>query len=203
MIPDAHTNTSHLIITSFVAEHFYFVVVTVTPCLTVIPRLVMNSPLGGRITDVLIWPHLRCNSPEVPEQPCGKSIKRETLRLVRTQTSNFSENLILHINTTHVLIIFYTFWMFLQLSAYMHAPPRPLDGSRWTLTMQNSLWSSYEIIALKQATLCFWLYNALQCLAPWLQNEPKGCMRKTRRAASNSELIIGRNKSIICAKTLL
>lgn len=203
MIADAHTNTSHLIITSFVAERFYFVVVTVTPCLTVIPRLVMNSPLGGRITDVLIWPHLRCNSPEVPEQPCGKSIKRETLRLVRTQTSNFSENLILHINTTHVLIIFYTFWMFLQLSAYMHAPPRPLDGSRRTLTMQNSLWSSYEIIALKQATLCFWLYNALQCLAPGLQNEPKGCMRKTSRAASNSELIIGRNKSIICAKTLL
>lgn len=28
-------------------------------------------------------------------------------------------------------------------------------------------------------------------------NEPKGCMRKTRRAASNSELIIGRNKSIV------
>lgn len=87
VIPDAHTNTSHLIITSFVAEHFYFVVVTVTPCLTVIPRLVMNSPFGGRITDVLIWPHLRCNSPEVPEQPCGKSIKRETLRLC--QDTNF------------------------------------------------------------------------------------------------------------------
>lgn len=204
MIPDAHTNTSHLIITSFVAEHFYFVVVTVTPCLTVIPRLVMNSPFGGRITDVLIWPHLRCNSPEVPEQPCGKSIKRETFTALSGHKLPISQKTSSHTSTPRTFWSFSTLsWCFLQLSAYMHAPPRPLDGSRRTLTMQNSLWSSYEIIALKQATLCFWLYNALQCLAPGLQNEPKGCMRKTRRAASNSELIIGRNKSIICAKTLL
>lgn len=143
MIPDAHTNTSHLIITSFVAEHFYFVVVTVTPCLTVIPRLVMNSPFGGRITDVLIWPHLRCNSPEVPEQPCGKSIKRETLRLVRTQTSNFSENLILHINTTHVLIIFYTFLMFFA-AVCVHA--RSSSSTRWQQTDTNNAKQPLEFL---------------------------------------------------------